>query len=468
MQDAPDTAPVDEPTGASDPTVALDTALSSPEDQPAQTVEKPSDAEGDITASTAVPVADDHREQQPLQASTEVTGPDVAALLTKIIDIRMELVAPFSDIRPIFKDLSNEDVFWMLAGDKRAVKIGRKIEAKIRHVSEEAAAGNIPELNNAEALIEASAVSSKQLVQNCRDFFRPGDTAVGAIIAIDTENAVVYLSTASAQLNADIEYETQYLAMEDPYYVVPDKETLQEEEARLKGTKVRPKITVRPIRHPYFKNVTASEASAEVLAGPVGVAIIRPAAKSFKRLYITMSMPSGMVLNVGVKELGTSKSNLTLAGPLEVEPIPGHKFEYEDLDELVVRFIDPTAAAMRSLSLHRKWRGGPETGPAKSWEEIKDDLRLEKGSSSFTGYCIAPDIHRPGAFYIAHHIGSSPRREYFIVLPDGFYFRKKMYGTVEHMLASWKKNPFGNVAQTHQQQHAMPMQPPDYYPMQPY
>ena len=404
--------------------------------------------------------------QEPSRQLTDATAVEMAVLLSKLIDIRMELVAPFSDIRPIFKDLSNEDIFWMLAGDdKRAIKVGRKIEAKIRHVSEEAAAGNIPELNNAEALIEAAAVSSKQQVLNCRDYFRPGDTAVGAIIAIDTENAVVYLSTASTQLNADIEYETQYLAQEDPYYVVPDKETLQEEEARLKGVKARPKITVRPIRHPYFKNITALEATNEVLAGPVGVAVIRPAAKSFKRLYITMCMPSGMVLNVGVKELGKPKSNLTLAGPLEVEPIPGHKFEYEDLDELVVRFIDPIAAAMRALSLHRKWRGGPEMGPVKSWEEIKDELRLEKGSTSFTGYCIAPDVHRPGAFFIAHHIGSSPRREYFIVLPDGFYFRKKMYGTVEHMLASWKKNPFGNMAQAHQQ--APPMHQPDY-PMQPY
>ena len=203
------------------------------------------------------------------------------------------------------------------------------------------------------------------------------------------------------------------------------------------------------------------------------MAVIRPAAKSFKRLYITMHMPSGMVLNVGIKELGTTKSNLTLAGPLEVEPIPGHKFEYEDLDELVVRFIDPIAAAMRALSMHRKWRGGPDTGPAKSWEEIQDELRLEKESADFTGYCLAPDVHRPGAFFIAHHIGSAPRREYFMVLPDGFYFRKKMHGTVDSFLASFKKNPFGSQptqahvhSQAHAHAHAPDMYAQDY--MQPY
>lgn len=471
------TVPVEEPAAerADEVTVAYPVEDPEPEDPPPEdAIERVSEASAEQADVDPAPAGDDvpalDEGEQQVAEETFQQPVDTSVLLSKLIDIRMELVAPFSDIRPIFKDLSNEDIFWMLAGeDKNSVKIGRKIEAKIRQVTEETAVGNIPELNNAEALIEASAVSSKQQVMNCRDYFRPGDTAVGAIIAIDTENAVVYLSTASTQLNADIEYETQYLAQEDPYYVVPDKETLQEEEARLKGVKAKPKITVRPIRHPYFKNITAAEATSEVLAGPVGVALIRPAAKSFKRLYITMHMPSGMVLNVGIKERGTTKSNLTLAGPLEVEPIPGHKFEYEDLDELVVRFIDPIAAAMRALSTHRKWRGGPGTGPAKSWEEIQDELRLEKESASFTGYCLAPDVHRPGAFFIAHHIGSSPRREYFVVLPDGFYFRKKMYGTVEHMLASFKKNPFGSQAPQahgHPQAHPAPMY--QDYQMQPY
>ena len=366
--------------------------------------------------------------------------------LSKLIDIRMELSLPFQDLRPPFRDLSSEEVFWLVAGeDQHSVKIGRKVEARVRFATEEAAMCNIPELNNTEAVIEASAVSSKQHVLNCRDYFKPGDTAIGAIVSIDTENAVIYLSTASTQLNSDVEFEHQYLAQEDEYYVVPDRETLQEEEALRRGTKQKPKVTMRPIRHPYFKNITMAEATSEVLAGPVGVAVIRPAAKSFKKLHITMCMPGGLVWNVEIRELGPTAANLRLATPLEVEPIPGHKFEYEDLDELVVRFIDPVAAAFRALSTHRKWKGGPDIGPAKSWEDVQDELRAEKEAApNQAAYCLAADLHRPGAFYLAHHIGSTPRREYFVVLPDGFYFRKKIFGTVEHMLVQFKKNPAGS------------------------
>ncbi len=379
--------------------------------------------------------------------------------LGRLIDIQMELAYPFGEMRPQYRDLSTEEIFWLVAGeDQTTVKIGRKVEARVRYASDDAAMCNIPELNNTEAIIEAASVSSKQHVHDCRDYFKPGDTIVGVIISIDTDNSVIYLSTASTQLNSDIEFENQYLAQEEEHYMIPDKETLQEEEARRRGTKAKPQITMRPIRHPYFKNITAAEANSEVLGGPIGVAVIRPAAKSYKRLYITMCMPGGLVWNVGIREMGKPKGNLTLASPLEVEPIPGHKFEYEDLDELVVRFIDPVGAAMRALAAHRKWKGGPEMGPATSWEDIQEDLRMEKEAApNQAAYCLAADILRPGAFFLAHHIGSVPRREYFVVLPDGFYFRKKIYGTVEHMLVQFKKNPGNMQQQQHYGSHPAPM-----------
>ena len=158
-----------------------------------------------------------------------------------------------------------------------------------------------------------------------------------------------------------------------------------------------------------------------------------------------MCLPCGIIWHVDVKEMGQVAASLRLATPLEVQPMPGHKFEYEDLDELVVRFIDPVSSAMRALTTHRKWNGGPPLGPPKSWEEVQDDLKILKSQApNQAAYCLAADAQRPGAFYLAHLIGSNPRREYFVVVPDGFYFRKKVYGTVENMLVQFKKNPKGN------------------------
>jgi transcription elongation factor SPT6 len=368
------------------------------------------------------------------------------ASLGKLIDTQMELVSPFGDIRPRFKDLTGEQIFWLLSGeDKSTLKKGRKVEARVRFVNEEQAVCNIPELNGLEAVIESTAVSSKQEIVNCRDYFKPGDTVVAAVLSLDSTQGLITLSTASNHLNNDVAWEYEYFAQDDEYYFIPDKKTIMQEEAALRGTTGRSRFVSRPIRHPYFKNVSVAEAAAEVSAGPVGVALIRPATKSFRRLHITMCLPCGIIWHVDVKEMGQVAASLRLATPLEVQPMPGHKFEYEDLDELVVRFIDPVSSAMRALASHRKWNGGPLLGPPKSWEEIQDDLKILKSQApNQAAYCLAADAQRPGAFYLAHLIGSNPRREYFVVVPDGFYFRKKVYGTVEHMLVQFKKNPKGN------------------------
>jgi hypothetical protein len=58
---------------------------------------------------------------------------------------------------------------------------------------------------------------------------------------------------------------------------------------------------------------------------------------------------------------------------------------------------------------------------------------------------LAADEQRPGAFYLGYILSSTPKREFFVVLPDGFYFRKKMHKTVDHMIAAFKAKPRGAV-----------------------
>jgi len=116
---------------------------------------------------------------------------------------------------------------------------------------------------------------------------------------------------------------------------------------------------------------------------------------------------------------------------------------------------------MRALTSHRKWNGGADGGPPKAWEEVQDDLRAQKAlAPKQAAYCLAADPMRPGAFYLGHLIGSTPRREYFVVVPDGFYFRKRTFGTVEHMLVQFKKDPRGQPKQAY-------APPEEYYGSQP-
>ena len=48
--------------------------------------------------------------------------------------------------------------------------------------------------------------------------------------------------------------------------------------------------------------------------------------------------------------------------------------------------------------------------------------------SSFASYCLCVDALHPGSLYIASVLPTlhrNPRREYFAVTPEGFYFRRK-------------------------------------------
>jgi hypothetical protein len=54
-----------------------------------------------------------------------------------------------------------------------------------------------------------------------------------------------------------------------------------------------------------------------------------------------------------------------------------------------------------------------------------------------------------------HSAGNRPHREYFSITPTGFYFRQKEYKSIEHLLASFKKNPTSGDKQL----HGVPFQP---------
>jgi transcription elongation factor SPT6 len=199
-----------------------------------------------------------------------------------------------------------------------------------------------------------------------------------------------------------------------------------------------------------------ADASERVVSQAVGAAMIRPASRAPNRLYLTMHTPGGVVWHVEIRELGPTSQNLRLAPPLEISLTESKKYVYDDLDELAARFVDPISSMMKSLSRHRKWiGGGPPNGPAKGWEDslsgVKGELAKQKHDNPKTvAYGLAADLANPGMFYIGRIIGTTPRRERFSVLPDGFYFRKETFGHVDALLHAFKRNPDYLERQEHQ------------------
>jgi len=67
-----------------------------------------------------------------------------------------------------------------------------------------------------------------------------------------------------------------------------------------------------------------------------------------------------------------------------------------------------------------------------SWDDAKDSLSRDASTLASGGaiYCMCIEEQHPGILYIGFVLPTTrrtPRREFFSVMPDGFYFRHKVH-----------------------------------------
>lgn len=396
---------------------------------------------------------------QHLQREGGAEGGPAASKLATLIDIQLEFVAPYGELRGEMRPPKDAEVFFLCTGETPdTLKLGRRVSARVRFVGENEARCLLPDLGNLEAVLERHEVSASRGPDiNLRDFLQPHQTFDARIIQLDAADWTVKLSSRSDVLGDEIKWEQAYLAYDedrgsgDKYYVIPTPAELKAA-AQEQRRKTAVKIIHRPIQHPLFKNVTLSDAAAELTPDdvPVGRCIIRPSAtRGPNALNISMKLPLS-VWHIEVEEKGKAPNSIKLGSQLNIEWYAGKKETYEDLDEVTARYIEPVQEHLGKLVAHRKWTKEP-------WERAKEDLIKQKeGSGGRAVYCLCAEGARAGAFILGYVLSTSPHREFFAVTPDGYYFRKKHYPTVDKMLMAFMQRP--RLPQ--QQQEAPPPPPP--------
>lgn len=97
--------------------------------------------------------------------------------LSTLIDISLELVEPYADIRPLNRlDLALDETFWLLSGETHTtLKPGRRVQATVTGLGGEAAFCTLPDMGDMEAVILADDISSSGHVRP-GDRLRRGDT----------------------------------------------------------------------------------------------------------------------------------------------------------------------------------------------------------------------------------------------------------------------------------------------------
>lgn len=220
----------------------------------------------------------------------------------------------------------------------------------------------------------------------------------------------------------------------DLYYDTYAEREDKDQEAKSKN---KPVVRMaRNIEHPNFKNITFDEAERELAAADIGDLIIRPSSKGFNHLTVTWKVYHNFYQHIDVLELG-KESNYSLGTRLTIG-----KETFDDLDEIIARYVEPMAGIVRDLVGHRKFKSEPEN-------VVEDQVRQEKRShlnSNPYYFCVSTKF--PGKFSIVYQISEKLKIEPVSFNPLGIRFRyevsQREFKSLDD-LTNWFKRHFNDA-----------------------
>ena len=293
------------------------------------------------------------------------------------------------------------------------------------------------------------------------------------IIKIHTKGFTVDLTSKSSDLADEKE---RWRPAKDPYYdrILEAEDLAQEEkEKNLKQVAKERSYIRRVIAHPSFMNINYGECERILSTRDLGDAIIRPSSKASDHLTITWKLVDGVLHNIDVIE--KLKTNQFSLGKrlLIIDPRTQETEEFEDLDEILARYIKPMANTVSDIITHKYYRNlsqplpsatpSGSTTPAQTTtissstsglppsssdtQRILNNLLVEDKRRNPTRirYYITISREYPTKFLLSYMPVRKPIHEYFTVTPNGIRFRSKMFSTLTETLNWFKIHYNDNV-----------------------
>ena len=387
-------------------------------------------------------------------------------LLSALRELRMELREPYGEIRAEWQPLGTWEEFSLLTGETReSLSPGKIVHCVVKRLvpprREEGTEGHVlVQLESGVMGHIAKSDLSDNPVDRLEHKVAVGQNIAARIINCNYEEGTVYLKCKGSALSAEeskrIEYQTwghkQYYLCEplDGEVAKPAKPK-KRRDAASKQTFIS-----RNIDHPLFQNVSAQQAQAFLEQKDVGDIVLRPSSKGVTNLSITMKIFDSMVQHFDIKEgkkpgVGHT-ANLALGTPLTLEGT-----DYDDLDEVYARFVEPLVSSLKKVIKHRKFLRGTR-------REVDQRLKAELARYPNTRpYALSVSHEHSGFFCLSSILSRSGnvRHEYLSVKPSGFRFRQREFGDVDRLLNFFKQRPVPDREQTREQAPPpLPSQPP--------
>uniref|UniRef100_A0A803TH55 SPT6 homolog, histone chaperone and transcription elongation factor n=1 Tax=Anolis carolinensis TaxID=28377 RepID=A0A803TH55_ANOCA len=185
----------------------------------------------------------------------------------------------------------------------------------------------------------------------------------------------------------------------------------------------------RVIAHPSFHNINFKQAEKMMESMDQGDVIIRPSSKGENHLTVTWKVCEGVSQHVDVREEGKENA-FSLGATLWI-----NTEEFEDLDEIVARYVQPMASFARDLLSHKYYQDC-HGGDRKKLEELL--IKTKKEKPTFIPYFVCACRDLPGKFLLGYQPRGKPRIEYVTVTPEGFRYRNHIFPTVNGLFRWFK------------------------------
>ncbi|XP_039160120.1 transcription elongation factor SPT6 homolog [Eucalyptus grandis] len=342
-----------------------------------------------------------------------------------------ELIQGFQDWRKQYEELSQDEEFYMLSGEtEETLADGRIVQATVRRVQPQKAICAL-ESGLTGVLMREDYSDDWRDISELSDRLHEGDILTCKIKSIQKNRHQVFLVCRESEMRNSRYQNVQPL---DPYYH-EDRTSLQSEQEKARKEKELAKKHFKPrmIVHPRFQNITADEAIEFLSDKDPGESVIRPSSRGPSYLTLTLKVYDGVYAHKDIVEGGKEHKDITSLLRIGKTLKIGED-TFEDLDEVMDRYVDPLVGHLKVMLNYRKFRKGTKA-------EVDELLRIEKAEHPMRiVYCFGISHEHPGTFILSYIRSTNPHHEYIGLYPKGFKFRKRMFEDIDRLVAYFQKH----------------------------
>ncbi|KAK8457508.1 hypothetical protein SEVIR_3G197900v4 [Setaria viridis] len=343
-------------------------------------------------------------------------------------DIKYELLSGFSDWRTPYTEPSPDEEFWMLSGETEdTISEGRIVQVTVRNIQENKIICTFD--SGLKAIVMADNYSDQGFDPESSQLHE-GDVLTGKIRNVNKNRFMVYLTCKASEMRR----RPFSRGDQDPYYHEQDMTSQTvEDKARKQKELAKKHFKPRMIVHPHFQNLTAEEAMQFLSDKEPGEKVIRPSSRGPSFLTLTLKIFDGVYAHKEITEGGKDHKDITsllrLGKTLTID-----NETFEDLDEVIDRYVDPLVGHLKSMLSYRKFRKGLKN-------EVDELLRAEKAENPMRiVYSFGISHEHPGTFILSYIRSTNPHHEYVGLYPKGFRFRKRDFDSIDRLVSYFQKN----------------------------